>query len=71
LGQRKTFLSELRYKITNPKRKDYNALYKFSIQTLNKFKINLSIYSRESASGCIKLINKYKELNGNLKKYSK
>ena len=71
LGQGKSFLSELLYKITNPKCRDYNSIYKFSIQSLNDFKINLSRYLGDDASGCIQIINKYIELNGNLKKYSK
>ena len=70
LGFGKTYLSDLRQRITNPNVRGYNPKYSFSLNNLNTFKKSLESKVGEKESYCLFMINKYIEYNENLKRYS-
>ncbi len=70
LGCGTTYLSDLKQRIINPKVRGYNPSYNFSENNLKRFKANLRKNIGENASKCLDLIEKYKNSNINLNKYS-
>jgi len=62
-------VGEITTKITNENREWHNPDYKFSIEQLDDMISNLDNIFREKAQNCFKLIQKYKDLNPDLKEY--
>jgi len=70
LGYGKTYLSDLKQRITNPNVRGYNPNYLFSLNNLNIFKKCIESKLGDKGNYCLFLINKYIESNENLKQYS-
>ncbi|MBY9018254.1 MAG: hypothetical protein KGD66_05405 [Candidatus Lokiarchaeota archaeon] len=70
LGYGSTYLSDLKQRITNPKVKGYNPNYRFSLENLNKFKINIRNNLGIQAGEVINLIDLYSNNNTGLEEYS-
>ena len=68
LGFGKTYLSDLKQRITNPNVRGYNPKYLFSLNNLNTFKESLE--RKVGENYCLFMINRYIENNENLKRYS-
>jgi len=69
LGRNKEYISDVRYRINNPNQKKYNPNFKFSIEDLSDFRDNLIRNLGEYSSESLKLIQRYKVLNSDLKRY--
>ena len=69
LGKNEDYIYHIRKYILSQTNRRFNPDYKFDLETLGEFKINLRILLRERAKVSISFIEKYTNLNPDLKEY--
>ena len=69
LGKHEDYIYSLRKYILNPTNRRHNPNYKFDLETLQEFKVALRILLKEKTKNSLSFINKYINLNPDLKEY--
>lgn len=69
LGRHKDYIYHIRKYILSQNNRRYNPNYKFDLETLKEFKINLIVIFRNKARNSLSYIDKYIQLNQDLKEY--